>query len=318
MQHNLLRETGNPAWRLVHAGWFQPLMVFFILAAGVLTGLETSSSFVARHGHILRLLDTIILAVFMVEIGLRIASHGRQPWAFFRKGWNVFDFVIVAVCCLPLDSQFAAVFRLVRGLRLLRLITVLPKLQLLVGALLKSLGAMGYVSLLLALVFYVYGVAGVHLFGQLDPAHFGSLSASLLSLFRLITLDNWSDLFLAVNQHARLASLVFFISFIMLGTMIMLNLFIGIVMNSMSEMHAEIESAETQRAQSAAGQKTFPQELEALEQELDGLKSRIGQLRARALAEPRPGAAFGGEVCSPQAASPQPAWRISENSQPAG
>jgi hypothetical protein len=145
-----------------------------------------------------------------------------------------FERTIVALCCLPLEAQFAA------ALRLLRLVTALPKLHLLVGALLKSLGAMRYVGLLLALMFYIYGVAGVHLFRQANPAHFGSLPAALLALFQVTTLDNWSETYRAVRAGAPVAAPVYFISFILLDTMIMLNLFIGIIMNSMSEMHREL------------------------------------------------------------------------------
>ena len=173
-----------------------------IILAGVLAGLETSPALVARYGAWLEALDLLVLAIFLVEIALKMAVHGRQPWHYFREGWNVFDFTIVALCCLPMNAQFAAVLRLARALRLLRLVTALPRLQLLVGALLKSLGAMGYVGLLLALMFYIYGVAGVHLFREADAGHFGSLKAALLSLFQVITLDNWSDIYRAARAGA--------------------------------------------------------------------------------------------------------------------
>jgi len=160
---------------LVHARWFETTIMVVIILAGVLAGLETSLALVARYGAWLEALDLLVLAIFVVEIALKMAVHGRQPWHYFREGWNVFDFTIVALCCLPMNAQFAAVLRLARALRLLRLVTALPRLQLLVGALLKSLGAMGYVGLLLALMFYIYGVAGVHLFREADADHFSSL-----------------------------------------------------------------------------------------------------------------------------------------------
>lgn len=252
-----------------------------ILVAGVLAGLETSAPLRDRHGPWLYALDTLVLAFFIVEMGLRIGAHGRQPWRYFRDGWNVFDFAIVALCCLPMDSQFAAVLRLARGLRLLRLITALPKLQLLVGALLKSLGAMGYVSLLLALMFYIYGVAGVHLFGGHDARHFGNLPAAFVSLFRMITLDNWSDIFATARVGAPVAAAVYVVSFILVGTMIMLNLFIGIVMNSMSEMHAEIEARDRARHEKELGQATLADEFNLLEQQLDALKDQMAKLKSR-------------------------------------
>jgi len=267
---------------IVHSSWFQRVIIAVILLSGILAGLETSAAIRDRHGSLLYALDTLVLIVFVLEMALKVAAYGRQPWRYFHDGWNVFDFIIVAVCCLPLDSQFAAVFRLARGLRLLRLVTAVPKLQLLVGALLKSLGAMGYVTLLLALVFYVYGVAGVPLFGSADPKHFGSLSAALLSLFRLITLDNWADIFQSVSIASRLPAVLFFVSFIMLGTMIMLNLFIGIIMNSMAEMHAEIEQSDRTRHLTEAGRTTLQDELALFERQLDELKRQAGRLRQRA------------------------------------
>jgi voltage-gated sodium channel len=267
---------------VVNSGWFNRLMVAVIVLAGVLAGLETSVILRESYGSLLQGLDTLVLVIFVVEIALKIAAHGRRPWGYFQDGWNLFDFLIVAVCCLPMEIQFAAVFRLARGLRLLRLVTAVPRLQLLVGALLKSLGAMGYVTLLLALIFYIYGVAGVHLFSSVDPRHFGSLSAALLSLFRLITLDNWTDLFLAAAAGSRLAAVLYFVSFIMLGTMIMLNLFIGIIMNSMAEMHNEM--AERERAQhlAQAGRITLHDEFVLFEQQIDELRRQAARLRQRA------------------------------------
>ncbi len=273
----------NPRlYSVVHSSWFQRLIIAVILLAGILAGVETSAAIRDRHGSLLFSLDTLVLVVFIVEMALKVAAFGRQPWRYFHDGWNVFDFLIVAVCCLPLDAQFAAVFRLARGLRLLRLVTAVPKLQLLVGALLKSLGAMGYVTLLLALVFYIYGVAGVHLFGSVDPKHFGSLSAALLSLFRLITLDNWADIFQSVSIASRLPAVLYFVSFIMLGTMIMLNLFIGIIMNSMAEMHAEIEQSDRTRHLQEAGRTTLQDELALFERQIDELKRQAARLRTRA------------------------------------
>jgi voltage-gated sodium channel len=138
------------------------------------------------------------------------------------------------------------------------------------------------VTLLLALVFYLYGVAGVHLFGSVDPKHFGSLSAALLSLFRLITLDNWTDLFLAAGARSRVAAVLYFVSFIMLGTMIMLNLFIGIIMNSMAEMHTEIEERDRLRHLSETGRTTLPDELALFERQIEELKRQASRLRQRA------------------------------------
>ena len=239
------------AKRIVNSRLFRGTIIAVIVFAGVLAGVETNAALVAQHGTLLHTLDAAVLAIFIAEIALKIAAHGRRPLDYFRDGWNVFDFSIVALCLLPVGGSFAAVLRLVRALRLLRLVSALPKLQLLVGALLKSLSAMGYVSLLLSLIFYIYAIIGIHLFGHHAPEHFGSLSVALMALFQMITLDNWSDLFHAAEGAGSFAATVYFVSFILLGTMIMLNLFIGVITNSMAEMHTEMaqtESAATPQA----------------------------------------------------------------------
>ena len=272
--------------RIVDSRPFRATIIAVILFAGVLAGVETDAALVARHGSLLHALDAAVLAIFIAEIALKLADHGRRPLDYFRDRWNVFDFTIVVLCVLPVGGPFAAVLRLVRTLRLLRLITALPKLQLLVGALLKSLSAMGYVSLLLGLIFYIYAVTGIHLFGPQAPQHFGSLPAALMSLFQMITLDNWSELFNAARDAAPLAAVAYFVSFILLGTMIMLNLFIGVIMNSMSEMHAELDS-EKEVARATAERGCVLSDVTVLDQQLAGLRAQLEALRAK-LSQTRP------------------------------
>lgn len=233
------------AKRVVSSRLFEGTIIAVIVCAGVLAGVETNAALITQYRTLLHTLDAAVLTIFIAEITLKIAAHGRRPLDFFRDGWNVFDFSIVALCLLPVGGPFAAVLRLVRALRLLRLITALPRLQLLVGALIKSLSAMGYVGLLLGLVFYIYAVVGIHLFGIHDPKHFGALPVALLSLFQIITLDDWAKIFADAKEAAPILATLYFVSFILLGTMIMLNLFIGVITNSMAEMHTEMAQTES-------------------------------------------------------------------------
>ncbi len=268
--------------QIVATKTFHHAIVAVIVLAGVVAGLETSTTLMARHGALLHALDRLILGVFIVEALLKMAAHGRQPWRYFADGWNVFDFLIIVICVLPVGGPFAAVLRLARALRLLRLVSALPKLQLLVGALLKSLSAMGYVSLLLALLFYIYAVAGIHMFGAHDPKNFGSLPVAFLSLFRLVTLDNWADLFSAQLPHVPgIKVAIYFVTFIVFGTMIILNLFIGIIMNSMSEMHAEIAEQDRALHERETGAATLEDDLRSLEQELKETQTRMAGLRRK-------------------------------------
>jgi len=274
--------------QIVAAKPFHHFIVVVIVLAGLVAGLETGPGLMERHGTVLLALDKLIISVFVVEAVLKMAAHGRLLWRYFADGWNVFDFLIIVICLLPMGGPFAAVLRLARALRLLRLVSALPKLQLLVGALLKSLSAMGYVSLLLALLFYIYAVAGIHLFGSTDPKHFGSLPTAFLSLFRLVTLDNWGDLFnTQVANVAGIKVTIYFVTFIVFGTMIILNLFIGIIMNSMSEMHAEMAERDRAQHERETGSATLADELQSLELEMKEMQTRLVGLRRKWSGEAR-------------------------------
>jgi len=265
---------------IVHAPWFQRFIIATIILAGVLAGIETDAATVATYGPVLRTLDAIVLGIFIIEAILKLTAHSPRPWNYFRDAWNVFDFAVIVLCLLPMDSQFAVVLRLGRTLRLLRLVSALPKLQLLVGALIKSFSSMGYVSLLLGIMFYIYAITGVHLFGGHDKEHFGSLSQAFLTLFQTITLDDWKHLLTSASGNSPAIAVIYFVSFILLGTMIMLNLFIGIIMNSMSEMHAELDE-QLRAKQSLAEKGSVLSDLTALDQQLSAMKSQLRDLRGK-------------------------------------
>ena len=268
------------ARQLTQSAAFRTFIIVVIVLAGVLAGLETSASLAARHAEWLHALNLVVVGIFLAEIALKLVAHGRRPLDYFRDGWNVFDCLIVAFCLLPVAGPFAAVIRLARVLRLLRLVTALPKLQLLVSALLKSLSAMGYVSILLGLLFYIYAVAGVNLFGKTDPAQFGSLGSALLSLFRIVTLDNWGDIYFAQVAHVPAIKVaVYFATFIVFGTMIILNLFIGIILNSMSEAHAEQARQSAKAAEASAPTGGVLARLDHTTKQLTELQTALAGLR---------------------------------------
>ena len=293
----------KPLGRLVDSDGFQYGILAVIVGAALLVGLETSRDLVEAHGDLLHRLNLLVLWIFAVEAALKIARHGSRWYRYFADPWNVFDFLIVVVCFLPVGGPYAAVLRLARVLRALRLVTALPKLQLLVGSLLKSIPSLGYVGLLLAVLFYVYAVMGVFLFRGNDPVHFQDLSTALLSLFRVVTLEDWTDVMYIqmygsdaypnygdfAQAHLREASLgrpllgaAFFVSFVLLGTMIMLNLFIGVIINSMSEAEAEKEAEERRRNLERDGEISVGDEMRLIEEEMEKLSRRLGELRRRA------------------------------------
>ena len=243
---------------------FDNFIIGIILFAGLLVGVQTYKEFANRHIEILTFLDCLVLTIFTLEAIIKILAEGKRPINYFRNAWNVFDFLIVTVCLmeplLPLDAEFLPVLRLARILRVLRLVTVVPKLQLIVGTLLKSIPSMFYVCILLFLLFYMYGAMGVFLYGDNDPIHFRNLQTALLSLFRVTTLEDWTDV-MYINMYGSdnygyspedlarwtpvptaspLGAAFFFVSFVLIGTMVVLNLVIGVIMNSMDEMNAEM------------------------------------------------------------------------------
>lgn len=245
---------------IVQSKLFSRAIILVIVCAGVLVGIQTFPEIESRWAPLLNALDTIILGIFTIEILLKMTAKAPKPWLFFNNGWNVFDFIIVAVCFLPFGGGYVAVLRLFRLLRVLRLITAIPRLQVIVSGLMRSLPSMVYVSILIFILFYVYAVVGVILFRENDPIHFGDLWTSLLSLFRVVTLEDWTDVmyiqiygsegYAGYNQSTAgmditskaqpLIGAAYFVSFVMLGTMIMLNLLIGIVVNGMDEAQKEV------------------------------------------------------------------------------
>ncbi|MEM1165152.1 MAG: ion transporter [Planctomycetota bacterium] len=275
---------------------FQNAVTALIVFAALVVGLETYPVLAEPREGLFRLVDRIILVLFTIEIVLRIGAYGTKPWRFFKNGWNVFDFVIVAVCLVPIDSQSATALRLVRVVRALRLLTAIPQLQLVIGALLKSIPSIAYVGVLLVLLFYMYAVVGTKLFAGNDPANFGTLERSALSLFRTITLEDWTDLMYsqihgtdvypsqvtpAVGPEPKAApvtSVVFFGSFVLIGTMIVLNLFIGVVINSLTEAQRE-QAAEALRE--AGHEHDLQGQLADVESQLVRLTERIAELRER-------------------------------------
>jgi voltage-gated sodium channel len=271
------------AQTIVAAQEFQRAVLALIVFSAVLVGLETFPALLASHGALLKTLDRAVLVLFVAELALRIAAHGRQPWRFFSEPWNVFDFTIVAVCVLPFSADYAAVLRLARVLRALRLITALPRLRILVNALLKSIPSMSYVALLLGLLFYVYAVIGVKLFGAQDPEHFAHLGAAALTLFQVVTLEGWADILRAqlVASPTPLIAIGYFVSFILIGTMIVLNLLIGVIVGGMDEARQEIEDADRARSLAVTGRPSEDDDLVALQRQVDDLHKALTALRHR-------------------------------------
>ena len=289
MQTTTHHKEGHPLLgKLTSSRYFEGFILVMTICAGILIGMETSPELMRDYGHLLHALDHLILWTFTVEILLKMAAEGKKFWRFFYDGWHVFDFIIVSVSILPLffpgiHTEFFAVFRLARILRVVRLIEELPKLQRLVHALLTSLPSMSYVALLLVLHFYVYAVTGVTLFGSHAQENFGSLPVAMVTLFQIITGDGWADIMRALIHEHYLPSPVivfYFISFIVLGAMILLNLFIGIITSEMAEIKAEEDKARF-RKEREQGHILIEDTIAQLEEHLQKLKHHALDLKAQ-------------------------------------
>lgn len=289
--------------KLVEASAFQNFITLFIIAAAVLVGIETYPHLHARYHTVLDVGDKVILGVFMMEVVLKIGAEGKRPWRYFADPWNVFDFAIVVACLLPFSGSAVTVLRLLRLLRVLKLVRALPKLQILVSALLKSIPSMAYVGIMLGLLFYVYAVAGVFFFSHNDPMHFGDLPISALTLFRVVTLEGWTEI-LYINMYGcdkagydgmiemckapeamPALAVGYFVSFVLIGTMVVLNLFIGVIMNGMEEAQ---EEANKDRDDELAAEGRLPTVTDALgdvEQRLLELQTQLADLHRRVATE---------------------------------
>jgi voltage-gated sodium channel len=206
-----------------------------ILFNAILLGMETSQTLMDRWGGIIRLLDQACLAVFVVEIGLKLVAYRLS---FFRSGWNVFDFAIVGVALVP-GAQTLSVLRALRILRLLRVISVAPRLRRVVEGFITALPGMGSVFLLMSLIFYIGAVMATKLFSASFPEWFGTLGRSAYSLFQIMTLESWSMGIVRPVMETYPYAWAFFVPFIMVTTFAVVNLLVGLIVNSMQDAHAE-------------------------------------------------------------------------------
>ena len=284
---------------------FTNFILSVIGIAAVVVGMQTYKEFEVGHRAVLNTLDALILGIFIFEIIIKIVAKGRQPQNYFKDAWNIFDFSIVVVCLLPIQSNdFVAVLRLARVLRVLKLVSAIPRLQVLVGAVLKSIPSIGYVFLLATLHFYIYGCMATFLYSDNDPVHFRNLQTSMLSLFRAVTLEDWTDLMYinmygsanygydassyemlegmgitrdeVISSASPFGAALFFVSFIVSGAMIVLNLFVGVMLTGMEDAKKEQE-LETRLEKEGANEIDLKEEFAKLDQHLQEFSTEMTQ-----------------------------------------
>ncbi|WP_120501536.1 ion transporter [Roseovarius sp. EL26] len=231
-------NTPNPSFRArLQGALASPIVRNFILGVilfnAIILGLETSEVVMEAAGGLISSLDKLCLAIFVVEIAAKLVAHRGR---FFRDGWNIFDFVIVAVALIP-AAQGLAVLRALRILRLLRVISVAPSLRRVVEGLINALPGMGSVFLLMGLIFYIGAVMATKLFGDAFPEWFGTIGSSAYSLFQIMTLESWSMGIVRPVMEVFPYAWVFFVPFILITTFAVVNLVVGLIVNSMQDAH---------------------------------------------------------------------------------
>ena len=221
--------------------WVTNAIIAVILFNALILGLETFPGVMAQIGGVLVVLDRICLAIFMIEIGAKIFAYGKR---FFRSGWNLFDLAIVAVALVP-ANEATSVLRALRILRVLRVISLAPTLRRVVEGFLRALPGMGSVFLLMAILFYIGAVMATKLFGVSFPDRFGSLAASAFTLFQVMTLEGWADAVVRPVMETYPYAWAFFLPFILVTTFAVVNLLVGLIVNSMQDAHSQEDTQKT-------------------------------------------------------------------------
>jgi voltage-gated sodium channel len=244
-------------------------ITFVIVINAITLGLETSPRAMSFAGPLLLAIDAAALWVFTVEISLKLWVYRSR---FVRNGWNVFDFVIVAIAWLPAAGPLS-VLRALRIMRVLRLVSVVPQMRTVVGALFRALPGMGSILAVLMLVFYVAAVMATKLFGAGFPDWFGSIGASMYSLFQIMTLESWSMGIVRPVMEQYPDAWAFFVPFIVVTTFTVLNLFIALIVNSMQSLQAEANESLHIQAVMAHDERDL------LLRRIDGLTNEVREMR---------------------------------------
>ncbi|MEO1282980.1 MAG: ion transporter [Pseudomonadota bacterium] len=264
---------------LLESDTFQRFIIGVILINAVTIGMETSDSIMSSVGGVLKVIDAICLAIFVAEIVAKLTVYRLR---FFRDPWNVFDFIIVGIAILPF-AEGLSVLRALRILRALRLISMVPQMRLVVQALLNAIPAMGSVIALLSLIFYVAAVMATKLFGEHFDEWFGTIGASLYTLFQIMTLESWSMGIVRPVMAVYPYAWIFFVPFILVITFAVMNLFIAIVVNSMTSVaHEESEQLHEDNVTLHDDNVVLHKDQEAILTELKALRAEIAAMRAEA------------------------------------
>jgi len=250
---------------------FEFLVISIIVFSALITGAKTYD-IGSTMANIVTLLDMFITVFFLVEIVIRLIAEPRF-FDFFKKGWNIFDFIIVTASLLPIEGNDSVLLaRLLRIFRVLRLVSVIPELRILISALIKALPRMGYIVLLMFIIFYIYAAIGSFMFEDINPVLWGNISIAMLTLFRVATFEDWTDVMYETMTEFPL-SWIFYLSFIFLTAFVFLNMMIGVILDVMQREHEEYYR---ETGEGEAGEVHWIKEhTEEMEQRLDRIETLL-------------------------------------------
>ncbi|MES2846795.1 MAG: ion transporter [Pseudomonadota bacterium] len=246
-----------------------------IIFNAITLGLSTSDTVMARFGGLIDTLDNVVLTIFVLELLLKLFAYGLS---FFRNAWNVFDLFVVTIGLIPQSTAFSAL-RALRVIRALRLLSAVPQMRAVVQALFDALPGMGAVVIMLSIVYYVFAVMATIMFGDTFDAWFGNLGRSMYTLFQIMTLEGWSDGIVRPVMVVHPYAWAFFLPFIIMTAFSVLNLFIGLLVNTMESAVATDAESEFQRLRELVRSET-----DQVDRHVTELQDEIRALRAEIIA----------------------------------
>jgi voltage-gated sodium channel len=264
LQHSVQKLVEDPR--------FLKFIMTIIILTAIILGLETSKGVMSQWGHVLEFINKVFLAVFVLELTLRIYAWRMR---FFKDAWSIFDLIVVGIALVPASGPLS-ILRALRVLRVLRLVSAVPAMRRVVTTLLGALPGLGSIAILLSLFYYVFAVIATKIFGDTFPDWFGSLGQSLYTLFQVMTLESWSMGIARPVMEAFPYAWAFFIPFILIATFTMLNLFIAIIVNAMQSFN-DAEHAVEKNAEALAHTK----EMTLLYEKLDNLQTDLQLIKAQ-------------------------------------
>jgi len=274
--------------RIVAAHWFTTTILAVIVVNAVVLGLETYQGVADRYGDALSVVNDVCFVIFVIELLLRIGAYGRRPWEFFRDGWNVFDFIVIGVAFLPGVRESSTLLRLARLARVVRIVRLFPDLRILLAGVWRSVPPLFAIALATGMLLFVYGMVGWTLFADELPDDWGNIGRAMLTLFVMLTLENFPT-YMDAGMEVHPWSWVYFVSFILIAAFVVINVLIGIVLNSMEEAReAERRRAVRERLGVERPGAVDPDASAPVVERIGILRAALDELEAELSAGPRP------------------------------